>query len=206
MQYSATQSVCDVLVFFIALSVTLNCGPAKRLNREISMLTSKIEQQLNDHLNLEFASAHLYLSMSAYFESQNLSGFAQWMFAQYQEEIAHTMKFFKYINDREGRVVLSEVPRPAHQWEGPLHVFRATLEHERQISQAINNLVGSALSENDFATHSFLQWFVNEQVEEEATAGGIVGKLELLGESRQGLYLMDQELGQRTVEAGIPVV
>ncbi|MCL6414667.1 ferritin [Aestuariirhabdus sp. Z084] len=165
------------------------------------MLSPAIEQKLNDHLNLEFASAHLYLSMSAYFESQNLSGLARWMFVQYQEEIGHTMKFFKFINDRDGRVELSDVPKPEHQWEGPLDVFKSTLSHERMISNAINGLVRSALEANDYATHSFLQWFVNEQVEEEATAAGILGKLELLGDSRQGLYLLDQELGQRSVTA-----
>lgn len=165
------------------------------------MLSATIEKRLNDHLNLEFSSAHFYLSMSAYFESTNLSGFAHWMFEQYQEEIAHTMKFFKYINDRDARVILSDIPKPDHTWESPLDVFRATLEHEKMISAAINDLVGVSLAENDFATHSFLQWFINEQVEEEAIASSIVGKLELLGDSRQGLYLMDQELAQRAAAA-----
>ena len=161
------------------------------------MLKPNIEKRLNDHLNLEFASAHLYLSMSAYFESLNLSGCAHWMFVQYREEMAHTMKFFKYINDREGRVVLAGIPKPDHEWRDARDVFSATLVHEQSVSEAINSLVGAALQETDFATQSFLQWFVTEQVEEEANASAILAKLDLLGDSRQGLYLLDQELGSR---------
>lgn len=161
------------------------------------MMNKNIAQRLNSHLNREFASAHLYLSMSAYFERDNFSGFAHWMFVQYQEEIAHTMKFFKYINDRDGEVILSEVPKPESQWGDTEGVFQATLAHEQKISAEINGLVSAALDENDFATHSFLQWFVNEQVEEEATVSSILSKINLLGDSRQGLYLLDQELNQR---------
>lgn len=165
------------------------------------MLTSALETQLNQHLNLEFASAHLYLSMSAYFDSEDLPGFANWMFVQYQEEVAHAMKFFRYLNDRGGRVRLCEVPRPQPEWDSAQDAARATLTHERRISGAINGLVAAALEERDYATHNFLQWFVSEQVEEEASAAEIVAKLAMLGESRQGLYLLDRELAGRRADA-----
>ena len=161
------------------------------------MLKKNIEKCLNDHLNLEFGSAHLYLSMSAFLESINFSGCAHWMLVQYHEEMAHTMKFFKYINDREGRVILDQIPKPDHDWQDLRDVFSATLAHEQGISEAINTLVGIAMEENDWATQSLLQWFVSEQVEEEANASSILGKLDMLGDSRQGLYLLDQELGSR---------
>ena len=128
------------------------------------------------------------------------------MFIQYQEEMAHTMKFFKFINDREGRVILAEIPKPDHEWQDPRDVFRATLVHERGISEAINALVAAAMQENDFATQSFLQWFVTEQVEEEANASSILSKLKLLGDSNQGLYLLDQELGSRQPPAAASLI
>lgn len=164
------------------------------------MLSNELEQHLNDHLNLEFASAHLYLSMSAYLQNQNLPGYAHWMYLQYQEEVQHAMKLFNYINDRGGRVRLDEVPAPAQDWESILHLAQATLKHEQMISGAINQLVAKAMELHDFATHNFLQWFVSEQVEEEASAADIVAKLELLAGSKQGLYLLDRELSDRQAE------
>ena len=162
------------------------------------MLDEKLEKALNDQLNAEFYSAYLYLSMAAYFRSINLSGFANWMEVQYQEEVAHAMKFYNYINERGGRVQLGTIQAPPTQWDSPLAVFEAALEHEQKVTGLINDLVELAIQEHDHATNIFLQWFVTEQVEEEDSASEVVEKLKLMGDARGGLFMLDRELGQRT--------
>lgn len=162
------------------------------------MLSEKMKEALNKQLNAEFYSAYLYLSMSAYFESINLKGFANWMRVQAQEEITHAMKFFDYINERGGRVYLESIEKPPTEWDSPLHVFEETYKHEVNVTRMINDLVNLAIEEKDHATYNMLQWFVAEQVEEEASADEIRQQLKFIGEERRGVLMLDRELAQRT--------
>jgi len=161
------------------------------------MIKEKIQNALNKQLNAEMYSAYLYLSMSAYFESINLKGFANWMRIQTREEMVHAMKFYDYVNERGGRVTLAAIDAPPTQWDSPLAVFEHTYMHEQKVTGLINDLVNLAISETDHATNNFLQWFVAEQVEEESSADEIVQKLKLVGGDSGGLFMLDQELGQR---------
>jgi ferritin len=139
--------------------------------------------------------------MAAYLEAENLSGMAQWMRMQAQEELAHGAKFFDFVNERGGRVILKSIETPPTEWESPLHVFDAAYKHECAISGMINKLVDLSIAESDHAANSFLQWFVNEQVEEEATVEAIVQKLKMVGDNGVALFMLDSELGKRTAEA-----
>ncbi len=161
------------------------------------MLSEKMEKALNDQIMWELYSSYLYLSMSAHFLSVNLGGFANWMRVQAQEELVHAIKFYDFVNERGGRVVLQTVKAPPSEWTTPVSVFEDTLKHERQVTRRINDLVDVALKEKDHATNIFLQWFVTEQVEEEASAKEILEKLKLLGDARGGLFMLDRELAQR---------
>jgi ferritin len=137
--------------------------------------------------------------MSAWAESANLKGFANWFRVQSLEEMVHVMKFFQYVLDRDGQVKLTPIGGPATQWDSPLAAFEAALAHERLITGRINNLAGLAIKENDHATHTLLEWFLNEQVEEEATAKLIVEQLKLAGDAPAALFMLDRELGARTL-------
>lgn len=161
------------------------------------MLTARVEESLNRQLNAEAFSAYLYMSMAAYFRSVNLVGFASWMEAQAMEEFIHSKKFYDFIDDRGGRVVLTQIDAPATSWDSPLAVFEAALAHEQFVTSRINELMDIALDEKDHATQIFLQWFVTEQVEEESTASAIIAKLRLMKDSPGGLFMLDNELGQR---------
>ena len=161
------------------------------------MLNSKIEQAFNEQLNAEAYSAYLYWSMSAYFESMNLKGFASWMRVQGLEELTHTERFFNYIAERGGRVKLAVIDAPGIEWDSPLAAFEAAYEHETIVTGRINKLVDLAVAESDHASQVFLQWFVNEQVEEEASADGVVQKLKLSLDAPGALFMIDQELAQR---------
>ena len=161
------------------------------------MISKKMEKALNGQLNAELYSAYLYLSMAAYFESINLAGFANWMRVQNAEEQFHAMKFYDYIIGRGGRVTLSAIEAPPSDWDSPLAVFEATLTHEQKVTGLINNLVDLAIQEKDHATNTFLQWFVNEQVEEESSADKIVQQLKIIENTPGGMFMFDRELGQR---------
>jgi ferritin len=161
------------------------------------MLDGKMQDALNGQLNAELYSAYLYLSMSAFYESQDLRGFANWMRVQFQEELAHAMKFYDHVNQRDGRVTLQAVKGPTLEWDSPRAPFEAAYQHEQKISGMINELADLAIQLRDHATHNFLEWFVAEQVEEEAAVKEIVQKLKLVGDSGEGLFLIDRELGQR---------
>ena len=161
------------------------------------MITKKLEAAINDQINAEFYSAYLYLSMSAYLESINLSGFANWMRVQFQEEQFHAMKMYDYVIERGGAVTLAQIAAPPAQWDGPKSVFEATLAHEQMVTGRVNDLVYLARDERDNATEVFLQWFVNEQVEEENTAETLLGNLKLIEGSPQALFMLDRELGAR---------
>ncbi|MCP4591739.1 MAG: ferritin [bacterium] len=163
------------------------------------MMVSKIESAFNEQLNAELFSSYLYLSMAAYFESQNLKGMAQWMRMQVQEENMHAMKFFGFINERGGRVTLGKIKEPKTEWSSPLEVFEDTCQHEAKVTSLVNDLVDLAIKEKDHAANGFLQWFVTEQVEEEATVQEIRDKLKLVSDNPVAMFMIDQELGQRPV-------
>ena len=161
------------------------------------MIKEKIREALNQQLNAELYSSYLYLSMAAYFESINLKGFANWMRVQTQEELVHAMKFYDFIIERGGKVVLSSIEGPRTEWPSPLAVFEHAYEHEQKVTGLINNLVDLSAAEQDHATSNFLQWFVAEQVEEEASADEVVQKIKLMGDASGGLFMLDRELAQR---------
>ncbi len=161
------------------------------------MMKKKMELALNKQMHAELYSSYLYLSMAAYFESVNLKGFASWMSVQAQEELMHGMKFYNYIIERGGRVLLASIEGPPTKWKSPLNAFEHVYKHEQKVTSLINALVDLSLKEKDHATHSFLQWFVDEQVEEESSADAIVQKLKLAVKSSGGLFMFDNELGQR---------
>jgi ferritin len=161
------------------------------------MISQKIQDALNDQVAYEFYSAHIYLSMSAYLESVDLPGFANWMRVQYQEEVAHAEKLFDYIIERDGRAILANWDAPPTEWKSALHAFEDALTHEQKVTARFNGHMDLAIAEKDHATQIFLQWFVNEQVEEEANAKTIIQQLKMLGDSKAGLFQIDRELGQR---------
>jgi ferritin len=161
------------------------------------MMNPKIQEAFNRQLNAELYSSYLYLSMSAYFESLSLRGFANWMRCQAQEELVHAMKFFSFINERGGKVTLVGIETPTTSWDTPLHVFEDTYRHEQKVTALINGLVDLALAEKDHAANAFLQWFVTEQVEEESSADAVVQQLKLAGDAGGGLFMIDRELAAR---------
>jgi ferritin len=160
-------------------------------------LSKKLEAALNEQIKEEMASAYIYLSMAAYFESANLEGFAHWMKAQSNEELEHAMKFYEYINDRGGRVVFQALEQPPTDFEGPVDAFEQTLAHEQYITGRIHKLYDQAAEENDYASQGILQWFVDEQVEEEKTASAILETLKMIGDKGQALFMMDRQLAAR---------
>jgi ferritin len=159
------------------------------------MLTKTMQAALNDQVRLEFAAAYQYLAMSAWFESQNLPGQARWMRRQAAEEAAHAMKVVDYIHERDGRVLLQPIAKPALEFKSVVEVWEQALEHERKVSAAIHALYAAATKEADFATAHMLQWFVGEQVEEEATARGILDQARLIGPG-SALFFFDRHLGK----------
>jgi len=161
------------------------------------MLNKKLELELNKQVNAEFYSAYLYLSMSAFLASKNLSGFSNWMKVQFEEEQFHALKLYQYILDRGGRVELEKIEKPKTEWTNIVNVFEEVLAHEEKITSLINNLVDLAIQEKDHATVNMLQWFVEEQVEEEANASDLLGQLKLIQGKGSGLYMIDKELKQR---------
>jgi ferritin len=161
------------------------------------MLNPKILEAFNKQINAELYSEYLYLSMAAYFEAEGFKGMAQWMRMQADEERTHALKFYGYINARNGRVTLTQIDAPKTQWNSPLDVFEDAYKHEQKVSSLINDLSNLALGEKDHMAHQFLEWFANEQVEEEAAASTIVDQLKLVGDQGVALYLLDRELSQR---------
>lgn len=162
------------------------------------MMNQKLEKAINAQINAELYSAYLYLSMGAYFEEQGLSGFANWMRVQFEEEQFHGLKFFDYVAERGGRVILESIEKPKTKWESPLAVFEEVLEHERHVTSLINNLIDIAIEERDHATKSFLNWYIDEQVEEEASAEDILNQLKLVDGDGRGLLMLDREMASRS--------
>lgn len=167
------------------------------------MISEKLEQALNKHMSEELFSAYLYFAMSAYFQTVSLDGFGNWMRCQALEELSHTSKFYGFIIERGGKPELMKIEAPKSSWESPLNVFEEALAHEEKITSLINGLVDIAAEEKDHATGIFLQWFVTEQVEEEATAGKIVDQLKLLESHPGGVYMLDKELSSRTADPNV---
>jgi ferritin len=161
------------------------------------MIGKKMRDALNEQVNAELYSAYLYLAMDAYFQSENLPGFANWMRVQTQEEASHARKIYDYVNERGGRVTLKQIAAPPAEWDSPLAAFEAVSKHEQKVTGLINDLVNLAIQEKDHAANMFLQWFLNEQVEEEKNADEIVQKLKLMADAPGAMYMFDKEMAQR---------
>ena len=161
------------------------------------MKSKKLLKALNDQIKLEFSSAYTYLSMAAFFESENLPGFAHWMTMQYQEETAHALKLFQYVNNRGGRVTLQAIEQPAAAFKSPLDVFEKILAHEQMVSESINKVYELAVKEQDYPTVVELQWFITEQVEEEKVAQDVLEQVRLIGNHGASLLMLDRQLGNR---------
>ncbi len=161
------------------------------------MITKRMQSAIEEQINAELWSAYLYLSMSAYFERQNLRGFANWMKIQWQEEVTHAIKFFDYVHSRGGQVFLKPISDVPAEWSNAVDVFSETLSHEQHVTSLINNLANIAAEEKDHATTAMLQWFINEQVEEEGNAEQILIQLKMIGDNGYGMLMLDRELAAR---------
>ena len=167
------------------------------------MLSDKMVDALNGQINKEMYSAYLYMSMSAYTEFIGLKGFANWFYIQYQEEMEHAMRIYNYILEQGSQVKLMAVKEPPTEFGSPLEMFEQTLEHEKYITQSINDLVELAIEQKDHASQIFLQWYVTEQVEEEGNDNEIIDKLKLAGKEGGGLFMIDKELSGRVFTASL---
>lgn len=161
-------------------------------------MDQELRNALNAQIKHELDSAYLYLAMSAHFEAENLPGFAKWMRLQAREEQAHAMRFFDYLNDRGERIVLDAVDRPPAEFDSPLAIFEAAQEHEKKVTGLIHSLYDLASQKKDYATQVMLQWFVEEQVEEEKSAGEIVLQLRMVGTNPAALFMLDRQMGSRS--------
>lgn len=162
------------------------------------MINEKMEKAFNDQINKELYSEYLYLSMKAYFERLNLKGFVNWFSVQVQEEHAHAMGMFDYVHERGGEVELEAIEKPETNWASPLVCFEQVLEHEEFVTSRINALMDVADEVKDRAALSFLDWYLKEQVEEEANVGGVLATLRLIGDDKKALLMLDRELAART--------
>jgi ferritin len=162
------------------------------------MISKDMEKAINDQINKELFSAYYYLSMASYLENENFDGMATFMKAQAFEEMQHVNKFYNYVNEQSGRVILEAIEKPKSEYNSPEHVFELAYEHEKYVTSLINSLVALSLKENDFATKAFLDWFITEQVEEESTMDSIVNKFKMVGNNGHGLLMLDEQMGQRT--------
>lgn len=165
------------------------------------MLSQAMQDALNEQVKQEFYSAYVYLSMAAYFDTGNLPGMAAWMRAQAREEARHAMKIFEHLLDRAARVQLKPIPQPPVEFASPLEAFGQAYQHEQEVTKSIHDLYAAALEHRDFASRVFLDWFIQEQVEEEKTAQLIVEQLKMVGDDRPGLLMLDRDLGQRRATA-----
>ena len=161
------------------------------------MINRKVEEAINEQINAELYSAYIYLSMASWFDSMNLGGMAHWMNLQAKEEVEHALKFADFLMERGGRVIYKAIEGPETEWPSPLEAFRAAYDHEKYVTRRINDLMDIAIAEKDYASQVFLQWFITEQVEEEASASEIVGRLEMIGDGKQGLLMIEKELAGR---------
>lgn len=165
----------------------------------------KILEAFNEQINAEMYSAYLYMSMAAWFEGLQLTGFAHWLKVQAQEEMTHALRFYSYIHQRGGKVTLKAIKAPETSWTSPLGAFEAVLEHERLVTSLINKLVSLARKAEDHAAENFLQWFVKEQVEEEASADEVIGKVKLVDQTPGGMFMLDKDMAARVFTMPIDV-
>lgn len=164
-----------------------------------------MEKQLNYQINRELFSAYLYMSMASYADSIGLAGFANWFSVQVKEEMAHSQIFYNYVNQQGGRVIFDAIEAPQADFSSAMQLFEVTLEHEKKVTSLINDLVKLAKNENDNATEIFLQWFVTEQVEEEASAKELIDKCKLVGNEGGGLFMIDRDLAARVFNVPSPL-
>jgi len=167
------------------------------------MLSENMQSALNKQIRIEAESSQIYLAMASWAEGQGLEGISEFMYAQSDEERQHMLKFFKYINERAGHSIVSELTKPATNFGSVKEMFDTLFKHEVYVSQTINELVHISLEEKDYATHNFLQWYVAEQIEEEAQARTILDKISLIGNDKSGLYLFDKDIKQLTVVSSV---
>lgn len=165
------------------------------------MLSKTMEQELNIQINKEMYSAYYYLAMAAWAEQKSLVGVANFFKVQAQEEINHAQKFYHFLNERGGRVLLEAIDKPQAEYKDVEEIFTLALEHEQYVTSRIHKLVDVAISESDHATKTFLDWFVSEQVEEEASMDNILQKIKMVGATGHGLFMIDAELGGRQAGA-----
>lgn len=161
------------------------------------MLSQVVQDAINNQIRDEFYASHLYLAMSAYFEAESLPGCAQWMLKQSEEEREHALKFYNYINDRGGRVVLQAIGEPQTEFASPLAVFEKAYEHECKVTASIHAIYTKAAEEKDYATMEMLHWFIDEQVEEEKNTSDVIALLKRIGDSGHALIMLDKQLGSR---------
>jgi len=162
------------------------------------MISQKIQDAINEQINKEFYSEYLYLSMAAYFNSEGLSGFENFFLMQAEEERFHAIKFYTFVNERGGRVYLKKIDSPDTEFDSSVAVFEKAYEHEKYVSELINKLMDLAIQENDHATKSFLNWYIDEQVEEESSMETILNKLKMIEGKGNGMLMLDKELAART--------
>lgn len=156
------------------------------------MLPKKLEKVLNEQIGKEGYAAHLYLSMASWAETQGYEGISKWFYAQHLEEVEHMLKIIRYVNERGGQAIVPKIDQPPKSFDGVKKVFEASLEHEQMVTKSINDIVGISLSEKDFTTHNWIQWFVDEQLEEESSVQNILDKLNLIGDGN--LYMFDRDI------------
>jgi ferritin len=173
--------------------------------RRIVMIPQKVRDAINSQIKNEMESFYIYLSMAAYFYASNLEGMAHWMRCQAHEEMIHAMKFFDHINDRGGTVELLDLKQLKKSWSSPLEVWKDTLEHEEFITAKINDIMSIVRETKDYAAEPLLNWFVKEQIEEEANASRVLGDMKLAAESKDALLMLDRELAGRVFPAGSPL-
>jgi ferritin len=171
---------------------------------EKQMINKKMFDALNEQIKNELESAYIYLSMVAYFHSRNLDGMAHWMRCQVHEETIHAMKFFDHLINRGGELVLLDLKQLKTTWKSPLEPWKDAYAHEQFITAKIHNLIKIARAENDYTAEPMLAWFANEQIEEESNTDKVVRQLEMVGDSKEGLFMLDRELGTRIFVAGSP--
>jgi ferritin len=163
------------------------------------MFTEKMHQALNDQIHHELESAYIYLAMAAYFVDENYPGFSHWMKLQFEEEMAHAFRFYDYIHSRGAKVILQAIEQPPAKFDSPLAAFETSLAHEQKISADIHRLYGLAMEEQDYPSLSFLQWFIDEQVEEEEHVGEVVENIKRVSGVPHAMLMLDRELAQRQV-------
>ncbi len=168
------------------------------------MIKESVAEAINKQINAEMYSGYLYLSMAVDFGEKNLDGFQHWMRLQAEEELGHGMRFLDYLQERGGHIELQAIEKPEIQWDTPLEAFEFVYQHECKVTGMINDLVDLAEKEKDRATVNMLQWFVDEQVEEEDSANEIVQKLKMVGDSPSALMMMNEKMAQRPMESGEP--